>query len=324
MSVRLVSIFTLALGSTFALEQVAEACSGCTPQTFFPIDGSEVPANVIGIASQYAFDGPVSLIEVDSMVEVPVEIVDNVYETIAVPSEALEPGHTYQLEFPMHFCGGPTSVVVNAIEPVALPEAELGTLVADEAELGIVPAAGDAMCSVDLNAAYIDIELELDPALAQLEPYLMYETQIDGQRWVHETSEVPSPSIGRSWRGRGRDRIVWLCEDDDGIPLETGLSSGPMSVRMVARLPGLPDTVYASNEIEIELDCELDDTDGETGADTGTPADGESQGSCSITNHKPPPLATLALLMLALPGLRRRNQRLGSAPATSSATRSCR
>ena len=295
------SFALLAFASALALPQVAEACSGCPAQNLWPAPASEVPVNVLGFASQYDFEGRPKLFEVDSMTEIPIEIFDTKHDAIVYPGEPLEVGQSYRLEFSEHWCNGPTSWTLVAGEPIDIPNAGLGTLSAGDLGFGTVPIPDDASCSEDTEAAYVDIELELDPALADIEPYLMYETEIDGQRWVHQTSIAPNTGIAASWRGRKRDRIVWLCE------FENKPSSGRRNVRMLARLPGRPDIVFTSNAIEIEVDCEPDEDGTEdTGGETGNPGAAESGSSGCAVERDRPPLAGLVLLMFALPGIRRK------------------
>jgi hypothetical protein len=58
--------------------------------------------------------------------------------------------------------------------------------------------------------------LELNPELAPFTDLLMYETLVDGKPWTHETSLGDPPVVGRSWVGRGVDKLLTLSKPEAG------------------------------------------------------------------------------------------------------------
>ena len=86
-----------------------------------------------------------------------------------------------------------------------------------------------------------------------LEPYinaLLWETQVDGERWVpHELCDDREP--GRSWRGVGQDLIWTRCDQPVDEPSQHERRAGPLKrgqheVVMRGRLPGTTITIVAS------------------------------------------------------------------------------
>ena len=300
--VQVLGVATVALASMFALEGVAAACSGCPQTSLWPVaEDTHMPANALGVAwgphpLWNEDQGNPVLVELGTMDEIPLEFVGNNWELFLVPTLPLEPGLSYRFEVPPDICSDEVSSrILIADEPVEIP-LSLGTISASEPdyELVSVPASD---CSQLIQAATVDISLELAPELAAIEPLLMYETWIGGARWYHQIDSLIYPPLGESWKGRGVDTIFHYCADEDGGQITNELSSGPMTVEMIARFPGAPDMIIASNEIVIELDCpgageEEGGDEEESGEDTGdtgetTGDSGETTGDSGETTGDP-------------------------------------
>lgn len=283
----------------------------------WPAEGSVVPHNLMALVTQYSLDpSAVKLVELEGMNELPVEVIGGI-EVLVVPGEPLVPGLSYRFELPEEPCGGPLTYDFVAGEAAVLPAGELGTLSASVPERGPVSVVGQGMCVDEIEAVFVDLELALAPEFAALEPFLMYETEVDGERWTHQPSAVSEAQLGESWRGRGVDRVFWSCSGVDGDPSGVGPSSGLMTIRMSARFPGLPEQVFVSSEVEVELDCEMEagetgDEEGESGDDEGgsesgggEPGEGEGQGCRVEAGRRSAPFTFLAFGLLALARRRR-------------------
>lgn len=88
--------------------------------------------------------------------------------------------------------------------------------------------------------------MELNPELAPFTDLLMYETLVDGKPWTHETSLGDPPVVGRSWVGRGVDKLLTLCEAGGGGKVVR-------QMQMRARIPGLPGALLVSDVLLLGL-----------------------------------------------------------------------
>ena len=151
----------------------------------------------------------------------------------------------------------------------AFPE-QLGELLASPQEVGTIAlATSSGSCTDSLEAAYVDLELDLDPGSEPWQEVLVFETLVDGVPWRPSAFLPLPPQPGESWRGRGADRVFTVCTDDtpDGFT-ESGLSPGVHTVSMRALLPGSEASI-SSASVSVVVSCE-DGAEASTGTDTGS------------------------------------------------------
>ena len=143
-----------------------------------------------------------------------------------------------------------------SITPSAPIPTRLGSLTATAPVQGPLTIASDGGgCSREAQAVHVDVALTLDAAAQPWADLLLYETRVDGVRYVAAESAIHGPPPHVSWVGRGRDRIFALCEGTSATGDESaGLSPGLHEVRLVARLPG-SDARIVSDNLRVELVC---------------------------------------------------------------------
>jgi hypothetical protein len=306
---RLVLVPSLALGLLLVAEPRAQACSGCSnPSRVAPPGGTAMPANAIGIAWAPSSELPAGTLPVlydeASGQALPVESIPIGGLVYVRPMDAAEAGKSYRFETPPDSCSNGRDVTLDATQTAIVPSVSLGALVATAPTLGEVSVPADVTCSEDVEAVFVDIELQLPAELQPFVDALMYTTYVDGEPWSHTPAYFHELRPGSSWTGRrGGDRLLALCIDGQGGSPE------PHSVQMVARIVGAPQTAYESETIEVILDCSMipeSGTDGgtDTGGDTDTAggADGGGSGcACHVDGGSGMPM--LLPTMLALLGL---------------------
>lgn len=152
-----------------------------------------------------------------------------------------------------------------AITPSVPVPSRLGSLSASEPVHGPLTIASDGGgCSREAQAVHVDVALTLDATAQPWADLLLYETRVDGARYVAAESAIHGPPPHESWLGRGRDRLFVLCEGAAATGEEpSGLSPGPHEVQLVARLPG-SDARISSDPLQVELVCPGGASDGDT------------------------------------------------------------
>lgn len=143
-----------------------------------------------------------------------------------------------------------------AITPAVPIPSRLGSLSATSPVHGPLTIASDGGgCSREAQAVHVDVALTLSAAAQPWADVLLYETRVDGARYVAAESAIHGPPPHVSWMGRGRDRLFALCEGASSPAGEpAALSPGPHEVQLVARLPG-SDARIVSDSIRVELVC---------------------------------------------------------------------
>lgn len=254
------------------LEPLAQACSGndCEPARVVPSHDTVMPANAAGIRwySAGADVEQVTLRESETNVELPIAFVEDGWIYDLRPAVPLEPDKSYRFELPASDCSDAFQYWFVSASPVEIAANNLGSLTATPTELDQIEVPESVSCSIYVDAVSVRINLELDPQLQPFADLLMYETLVDGEPWHHTPRFFAPLQIGRSWIGRGVDLVFATCPGGGS----DGVSLGPHEVQMLARIPGLPDVLLASNVVEITLECA---TTAETG-DDGESDHGES------------------------------------------------
>lgn len=262
----------LALAAVTALARQARACSrGCRGGHLLPDSSKTVPASADGVLwqprsgygtpSEYAV-AQATLYRLEGGKRVPVAFRRRTLGRLGVlviPEGGFVEDARYVLvEQPNKDCRGlpqaeqayPFSVSSAASRPH-----QLGAIAAGPAhrETIDVSSAGGS-CSEPLQAAVVDVELELHASAKPWRDLLVYRTVVDDQPWEPRSDLASNAAPGTSWVGRGRDRLYAACAEVGSTIGRKGLSEGSHAVRFEATLPG-SDTVYKSDTVEVELSC---------------------------------------------------------------------
>jgi hypothetical protein len=141
-----------------------------------------------------------------------------------------------------------------AADAAPLPAA-LGVLAETERRVGPLVVPSDGLCSTEVEAHQIGIELQLDPEAAAWRDALHFETLVDGRTWRASRSVIGVTPPGESWQGRAVDRVYRVCDRGADQTVSEGLAEGLHEVVMRATLPG-SGTVVSSSSLTVEIDCE--------------------------------------------------------------------
>ncbi len=224
----------------------ALACSCPTHQyNYFQVGSSGVlPANAYGVPWLKSYDSVLSVVQVIGSTETPVdytvEQLDNSFINLVRPTNWAQ-GNQYRIQAR----AAKADIKVGDNVELRSPKLSASSTVVDS--LWVTSSS----CSMEVKAAYVDVamNLGLDP-----DDYF-FKTYVDGRQWNTSSDSCTRVPPGESWVGRGTDRIMALCVEDEGFG---GLSTGPHTVRMEAYLPNT-EIIHKSNTIDIDLDCEPDD-----------------------------------------------------------------
>ena len=265
--------------SCLVAPRAAQACSapGCTPGAALPSTG-EFPSNAASFVYRAPRSGqtPAAMprlyrVEGDRNVELDVTLREQSGLQVISPTVPVEEGAELVLEW-SQVCDSATyappgpAKIVHARAKVAaarpLPT-DLGTL-RIESRRGSIPVP-DSMCSVSLDAAFVDLTVELSASAQPYHGLLRYELRVDGEARASYRDATGWPTtvhLGGSSLGRGKDRIYTVCSRSD--PDELAVAPGRHRVSMVGVLPD--GSSIASEEVEVELRC-----DGDAGVPLGAP-----------------------------------------------------
>jgi hypothetical protein len=261
--------------------------------------GETIPANTPALAVALVEEETIARL-VEETASGDVERAVTLEDSLVRFVDALTPGSYYRLELATPCEGYDATTdearfLVGEAEP--FPNA-VGTLVAHEPQNGGVTVATGGSCYSGVDAVSVDLAVNVDPALGPWDGLVVWETEVDGERWgAQETVSwgndlFGGPSVDErplfaSWRGPGRDEVYASCGE-----LAYGVGEGIHTAQLRARIPGT-DVVLASNEVTFELVCPVPSTSG-----------------CSASNRAragATPLIVLApALILALRSRRRR------------------
>jgi hypothetical protein len=304
-------VFALLLLASITSVKPADACSPppCWMGSFVPFEGATIPANAPALywrPSSGSTPATMTLTVAGTGAAVPfTEVVDGQSRVLTL-TQSLVPGTQYVLE-ETNDCQyqQPVRSTFTAGPTAALPTT-LGTTAREGAyqhgDITIATAGGS--CSIEVDAAHATIALAHSADATPWKDLLLYETYVDGQRWAPSTAINVTTSAGASWRGRGRDQLYRVCEDNQGEGM--GLAEGTRQAAFRARLPGSTTDLVAS-EVTVEIAC-ADSPDGSgSGSGSGsndpnTPSD--PGGCCSTSTTSTSNVAWIVIAML----LRRRTR----------------
>lgn len=238
---------------------------------------------------------------------------------VLLPERPLREGITYHLEQPS-FCEGlpthpRTSLPVRVVAAAPLPTT-LGTLTVGTATVSVVELSHENLCSTLVLGANARVELDLSTDALPWRDAFMFETYVDGQYWAPRAQLNHWVPAGRSWVGRGSDRIYGLCPSTTHE--RPGLTLGvPHTVTMRATIPGT-DVVVETAPVTVTLSCpgpgldaglaDVGSADAGSSADASSFASGSSEGcTCWVVSERS--TAAWLVLGLVLVSARRRSSR---------------
>ena len=120
------------------------------------------------------------------------------------------------------------------------------------------------MCVDEVDAAYVDAIVSLDPSARPWERLLVWETIVDGAPYAPSGSYSPESGYGLpegyvsdaagSWLGRGIDRVYATCAGLPANVFDEGVEPGIHEVSFRAHLPGT-DIALETGVAAIDLVC---------------------------------------------------------------------
>ncbi len=241
-------------------------------------------------------------------VELPHETIERNFLLQIRPLAELTPGTQLAFSYVQPRCGSlpqeRVTISINVTDAMPIPE-RLGRLRATSATgmIRVASEAGD--CDRNILAGFADIRVELDEGVLPYADVLRYELRVDGeQSWkFYEVSYATAVErrLGASSLGPGRDRLYTPCTLQPRLSAGPELGRGRHRVVMLGILPD--DTVLESNEIDVDLRCDLPQTQAGSQApprnEEQPPLRAASEGCTLIAAHggaSPGPGAWLALL----------------------------
>ena len=270
----------------------AWACS-CVPPGFGFIGPftSRLPANAVGIpwyvASDRAFtrrdeDGravdderfTLEILHEGQYLRIPLHItvarkLVNRFDRYRIyhiePDNGLQPGAIYRVTDRLGSGGygeshGGRQVVVEIDHEALSDDTPLSLYVSSARVDSLVVAADDAGCSGLVTASQARIAARLPSELRKWEDQLLFQTIVDGKRWVVRRSLCSHREPGRGWDDIAHDRVFAACEKPSFRPAIPLLRPGRHTVMVEARLPGT-EIVLKTERKSVDLEC----------ADLGTP-----------------------------------------------------
>jgi MYXO-CTERM domain-containing protein len=338
---RLLSSFA-ALGFLFFSSDPAEACSpACAVPKLVPVAGATVPASTPGFLfiGYSANASSVQLVDANGAVIAGTFSTDAASgDTYFAPSSPLAPGD-YATRSPKA-CNSTETVdapfTVTASAPLPTATGSLSLKKSGRETLSAVTSSGS--CTEPVDAAYIDLDVAIDPALTPYLSIVTWQTKVDGKWW----SKKDPISLGVAPEGNARSylRLFTPCDGKTSTGRDQGLSAGTHSVEVRAFLPGgaalSPATVTVDltcNGGDIVGDGEIPGTNGGTNGETSSGGTGFGSGGRSSTSPSSSPssssaaaqdgcsstpnasssgtsIAAAIVGLLALAGLRRRRDML--------------
>jgi MYXO-CTERM domain-containing protein len=285
----------------------AEACSQsvCYGAQLFPAPSTTVPANIPAFEWRPAYDDqatdPNNLIFTDASDNSTIGFTatrrsDGTFEI--TPSTTLPPG-SYRLS-DTNQCNGTSGPLSSfTLGPAAPLPSQLGMLSAHTLQRGsldVVTAKGS--CSEHINAASVDVQLALAADAQPWAAALHYETLVDGKPYRASANANQIITLGESWVGRGKDRVIARCDGAANDGTFSGVEPGVHEIVLRATLPGTQ-LVLTSSSVIVDLQCS------NYGGDAGFgdhPHDDLHSG-CSTGGGTP---GALGLALFALIGVTRR------------------
>ncbi|HKP56195.1 MAG TPA: hypothetical protein VJV78_05735, partial [Polyangiales bacterium] len=167
---------------------------------------------------------------------------------VLTPASALAAGAQLVLEADAADCSGgkdlSASFIVTSAAPIPPVFGKLESTV-HHSMLEVATIAGS--CSVDIDAAWVDLVLTLDDAAKPLADVIVYRLVLDGKQQTSFTNSL----VDAEPLPRGHERVYAACKADDKLVGSVAL--GKHSARLRGELPS--GAVIESDEIVFELNC---------------------------------------------------------------------
>jgi MYXO-CTERM domain-containing protein len=313
----------------------AEACSpACAVAKLAPVAGATVPASAPGLLliGSSSGDPPVTLVDGNGATVPGSFLTDAASQRrYFAPASALTPG-SYATRGLKSCNGAETIDTTFTVTAAAALPTSTGALSVKKTGREMLSAwTSSGSCVEPVDAAYVDLDVNVDATLAPYLSVVTWQTKVDGKWWSqHDPVESNSAPEGNA---HSYLRLFTPCDGKGTTARDQGLSAGKHDVEVRAFIPGGAALAPATLSINVTCDGSGGDIvgDGEitgggsgatgedrTGSEDDTPgrfgSDGESappsaQDGCSTTPQLASSSSTVALAviaLLALAGLRRR------------------
>ena len=268
------------LGLLFFSSDPAEACSpACAVAKLAPAAGATVPASAPGLLliGSGADTSSVSLVDGNGAVVAGSFLKDAASQrTYFAPTTALAPG-SYATRG-LTSCNGADTVdaTFTVTAAAALPTSTGSLAVKKSARENLSAWTSSGSCTEPVDAAYVDLEVNVDPALAPYLSVVTWQTKVDGKWWSQEDPiDVPSAPSGNA---HSYLRLFTPCDGQKSVGRDQGLTDGKHDVEVRAFLAG--GAVLTAAKLSVVVSCGL--ANGEVVAGDGEiVGDGEIPGSGS-------------------------------------------
>lgn len=257
-AITLTSVFVVA-------ERDAEACSraSCYPTVVAPATGGSMPASAPGFVFDADFDAVnVELLDPNGApIGGSVKKVANLGHSVFAPSKSLAAG-TYTFRYGDCPAGGveqtPTTKEARVTITPAVPlPTKAGTLrVVGSGRIETHSNTSSGSCVEEVDAAYVDLALDLDAATEPYRDVLSWQTHVDGN-WYSGTTVGTPKSVTAG--ARAPLRLFTACDTKGTNGRDNGVKPGAHRVELRPFLVGGTGTI-APAEIGVKVTC-----DGENG-----------------------------------------------------------
>lgn len=253
------------VGGLVVAERDAEACSraSCYPTLVAPGSGGSMPASAPGFVFEADFDTvAVELLDPNGApIGGAVKKVASLGHSVFAPSKPLVAG-TYTFRYgdcPDAGPGsGPTTKEARVTITPAVPlPTKAGTLrVTGAGRVDTHANTSSGSCTEEVDAAYVDLAIDLDAATAPYRDVLSWQTYVDGKWYWGSSLGTPQPATGGA---RSALRLFTACDTKGTSGRDNGLAAGAHRVELRPILAGGATTI-APAEIGVKVTC-----DGENG-----------------------------------------------------------
>lgn len=197
------------------------------------------------------------------------------------PSSALAPG-SYAARG-LKSCNGAETVdaTFTVTAAAALPTATGSLAVKKSARETLSAWTSSGSCTEPVDAAYVDLDVNVDPALAPYLSVVTWQTKVDGKWWSDEDPiEVLSAPSGNA---HSYLRLFTACDGTKPVGRDPGLTDGKHDVEIRAFLPG--GAALTPAKISVNVSCGA--TNGEVVDSGELTGDGEISGSGTDLSGEP-------------------------------------
>lgn len=250
----------------------ARACSApCSTSKLAPATGAIIPASVPGLPvfGGAPAAGAIQLRDgAGALVAGSIQKDPSSQRSYFLPASPLAPGNYEATAKTGCNAAGfeAATFTVGAAKPLPLTTGALSVKRAFRENTQATTSAGS--CTEAVDAAMVDLALDVDAALEPYAPVLSWETKVDDKWWSGQNGGIPSTSAGAALRAHGQLRLFTACDGLTPSGRFNGLAPGAHDVSVRAVLTGGARIEAAT--IRVNVTC---------GADNGTVAaigDGES------------------------------------------------